>query len=35
MVMLMGAFKAMVNNSFYESFDTIFMENRKSCQNVN
>ena len=33
--MLMGVFKAMVNNLFYKSFDIIFMENRKSCQNIN
>ena len=31
----MGAFRAMVNNLFLESFDTIFIRNRKNCQNIN
>ena len=35
MVMLMAAFRAMINNPFEESFDTIFMKNGKSCQNIN
>ena len=33
--MLTGAFKEMVNNPFYESFDTSFMENEKGYQNIN
>ena len=33
--MLMSVFRALVNNPFWESFDTIFMENEKSCQNIN
>ena len=35
MVMLMATFRAMINNPFEESFDTIFMENGKNCQNIN
>ena len=26
---------ALVKNSFYESFNITFMENEKSCQNLN
>ena len=33
--MLTGALRVLVNNSFYESFDTIFTENEKKCQNIN
>ena len=33
--MLMGALKAIVNNLFYESFDTTFMGNGKNYQNIN
>ena len=33
--MLTSALKVLVNNSFYESFDIIFMGNEKSCQNIN
>ena len=32
--MPMSALKALVNNQFYESFNTTFMRNEKSCQNV-
>ena len=32
--MLTSAFKALVNNQFYESFDTILMRNEKNCQNI-
>ena len=28
-IMLMGVFRTMVNNSFYESFDTTFMKKKK------
>ena len=31
-VMLKGALKTVVNKLNYESFNTIFMENIKSCQ---
>ena len=31
----MSAFRTMVNNLFLESFDTIFIRNRKNCQNIN
>ena len=33
--MLMSALKALVNNLVKESFDIIFMENKKGCQNIN
>ena len=33
--MLRNALRALVNNLFYESFDTIFMKNEKNCQNIN
>ena len=26
---------ALVNNSFYKSFDTTFIENEKNCENIN
>ena len=32
--MLTGAFKEIVNNPFYESFDTNFIGNEKSYQNI-
>ena len=34
-IMLTGALRVMINNPFQESFDTTFMRNRKSCQNIN
>ena len=34
-VMLTSALRVLVNNSFYESFDTAFMRNEKSYQNIN
>ena len=34
-VTLTSALRALVNNLFQESFDTIFMGNEKSCQNIN
>ena len=33
-VMLTSTLKALVNNQFYEKFDTTFMRNEKSCQNI-
>ena len=33
--MLIGAFRVIINNLFYESFDTTFMKNEKNCQNIN
>ena len=33
--MLTSALKALTNNLFQESFDTTFMRNEKSCQNIN
>ena len=33
--MLMSALRALVKNSIKESFDITFMENEKSCQNIN
>ena len=33
--MLTDFLRVMVNNSFYENFDTTFMRNGKSCQNIN
>ena len=33
--MLRNALRALVNNLFYESFDTTFMKNEKNCQNIN
>lgn len=33
--MLMSALTALVNNPFQERFDTTFMGNEKSCQNIN
>ena len=35
MAMLTDDPRAMINNLFQESFDTIFMGNEKSCQNIN
>ena len=32
-VMLTSSLKSMINNLFYENFDTIFIENEKSYQN--
>ena len=31
----MSVFIVMVNNSFLKSFNTIFIENEKNCQNIN
>ena len=33
--MLTSAFRALVNNLFKKIFDINFMENEKSCQNIN
>ena len=33
--MLIGALRAIVNNSFKENFDTTLMENAKNYQNIN
>ena len=33
--MLTSALKALVKNSVKESFNITFMENEKSCQNIN
>ena len=33
--MLPSAFRTLVNNSFYESFDITYMENEKNCQKFN
>ena len=33
--MLKSAFRALVNNSFYENFDITFIGNEKSYQNIN
>ena len=30
-IMLMGALRAIINNSFQKNFDTIFIETGKSC----
>ena len=34
-VTLTSALRVLVNNLFQESFDITFMENEKSCQNIN
>ena len=31
----MDVLRVMINNLFYESFDTTFIENGKNCQNIN
>ena len=31
----MSDLRMMVNNLFYENFDTTFMGNKKNCQNIN
>ena len=31
----MSAFRVLINNPFEGSFDTTFMRNEKSCQNIN
>ena len=33
--MLTNALNSLVNNPFWECFDITFMENEKSCQNIN
>ena len=33
--MLMSVLRTLINNPFKKSFDTIFMENEKNCQNIN
>ena len=33
--MLMSALKILFNNLFQKNFDTTFMENEKTCQNIN